>query len=57
MNITVFATAAFVDSVYVGVKAKNLSADVKGDDISLIPIINGDVKTDKAITFRAFITK
>ena len=55
--ITGFATAAFVDSVYVGVKAKNLSVDVKGDDISLIPIINGDVKTDKAITFRAFITK
>ena len=55
--ITGFATAAFVDHVYVGIKAKNLSDDVKGDDISLIPIINGDVETDKAVTFRAFITK
>lgn len=54
--ITGFATAAFVDKVYVGIKAKNFSADVKGDDISLIPII-GDPVTEKAITFRAFTKK
>ena len=54
--ITGFATSAFVDHIYVGIVAKNLSADLKGDDISLIPII-GDPDTSKAITFRAFTTK
>jgi len=54
--ITGFATSVFVDHVYVGIVAKNLSEEVKGDDISLIPII-GDPKTDKAITFRAFTKK
>ncbi len=54
--ITGFATSVFVDHIYVGFVAKNLSADVKGDDISLIPII-GDPKTDKAITFRTFTKK
>ena len=55
--ITGFASPEFVKHVYVGVKAKNLSAEVKGDDVSLIPIIGGAAVTDKAITFRAFITK
>ena len=54
--ITGFATSVFVEHTYVGIKAKNLSADVKGDDVSLIPIIGNPVE-DKAITFRAFVTK
>ena len=56
VHITGFATSVFVEHTYVGIKAKNFSADVKGDDISLIPII-GNPKTDKAIAFRAFVTK
>ena len=54
--ITGFATPAFSEHLYVGIVAKNLSTEAKGDDISLIPII-GDPVTDKAITFRAFTTK
>ena len=54
--ITGFATSEFSEHLYVGIIAKNFSADVKGDDISLIPII-GDPVTDKAVTFRAFVTK
>lgn len=54
--ITGFASAVFVDHVYVGIKAKNLSEELKGDDVSLIPII-GDPVTDKAVTFRSFTTK
>ena len=54
--ITGFATSVFVEHTYVGIKAKNFSADVKGDDVSLIPIIGNPVE-DKAITFRAFVTK
>ena len=54
--ITGFATSEFSEHLYVGIIAKNFSADVKGDDFSLIPII-GDPVTDKAVTFRAFVTK
>ena len=54
--ITGFATSVLVEHTYVGIKAKNFSADVKGDDVSLIPIIGNPVE-DKAITFRAFVTK
>ena len=56
MYITGFATQEFSTHLYVGIKAKNLSADAKGDDISLIPII-GDPDTSKTITFRAFTKK
>ena len=54
--ITGFATSAFADCVYVGIVAKNLSAELKGDDISLIPII-GEPDPSKVITFRDFTTK
>ena len=54
--ITGFASPEFDAKLYVGIVAKNLSDSVKGDDISLIPII-GDPLTDKAITFRAFEKK
>lgn len=55
--ITGFGSAAFVNHVYLGVIAKNLSSELKGDDVSLIPTFEGNADTDKAITFRAFVTK
>lgn len=54
--ITGFATSQFSEHLYVGIVAKNFSSELKGDDISLIPII-GDPDTSKTITFRAFVTK
>ena len=55
--ITGFGTPEFSSHLYVGIVAKNFSEEAKGDDVSLIPIINENPITDKAITFRAFVTK
>ena len=55
---TGFATSEFTSHAYVGIVAKNLSDTVKGDDMAFIPIISGNVNTDKAKTFREFfVTK
>ncbi len=51
---TGFATSVFVDAVYVGVVAKNLSATVSGGKLSFVPIISGTVETAKAKTFEEF---
>lgn len=50
---TGFATAEFATHAYVGVVAKNLSSDIKGDDITFVPIITNPV-TEKQKTFREF---
>ena len=55
--ITGFGTGAFVEHPYVGIVAKNFSEEAKGDDVSLIPVFGEYADTDKAITFRAFVTK
>jgi hypothetical protein len=55
---TGFATSEFASHAYVGVVVKNLSDTVKGDDMAFVPIISGNVDTDKAKTFREFfVTK
>ncbi len=53
--ITGFATPEFTKSgiVYVGIVAKNLSATMTGDEVTLVPIITDPV-TEKQKTFAEF---
>jgi hypothetical protein len=48
--ITGFGSQGFVGKAYVGIKAKNLSATVKGDNITFEPIA-GEPLTDRAFKF------
>ncbi|MDR1126622.1 MAG: hypothetical protein LBL06_00685 [Treponema sp.] len=46
-----FATPLFTDKAYIGIVAKNVSDTVKGDEITVQPIIGGETDDSKSKTF------
>ncbi|MDR0412149.1 MAG: hypothetical protein LBH75_09310 [Treponema sp.] len=52
-----FATPLFAGKAYIGIVAKNVSSTVKGDEITVQPIISGEVDDSKSKTFAELFSR